>query len=147
MDIMELLKSFSAGEITLVVVAVLSLIQITPIRIDPWSALLRWIGRKITGELSEKIDALADKVDKLEAKEDERDIVNKRVRILRFEDELQRGQEHSKDSFDQVLSDITDYEKYCEPGRHPEFRNNQTEETVKHIKKVYAERLNKHDFQ
>lgn len=146
MDIMELLKSFSAGEITLAVVAVLSLIQITPIRIDPWSALLRWIGRKITGELSEKIDALADKVDKLEAKEDERDAVNKRVRILRFEDELQRDQRHTKDSFDQVMEDINQYEKFCEPGKHPEFKNGKTEATIEHIKSVYAERLNKHDF-
>ena len=68
MDIISLLKELSAGQITLAIVAVLSLIQITPIKIDPWSSLLRWIGRKITGELSDKIDALSDKVDKLEAK-------------------------------------------------------------------------------
>lgn len=144
MDIMELLKSFSAGEITLAVVAVLSLIQITPIKIDPWSSLLRWIGKKITGELSDKIDALSVKVDKLEAKEDERDAVNKRVRILRFEDELQRDQRHSKDSFDQVLGDITEYNEYC--NSHPRFRNDQTAQTVEHIRKVYADRLERRDF-
>ena len=146
MDIITFLKSITAGEATLVLLGVLSLVQITPIKINPWSALFKWLGRMINGELSDKIDALAKKVDKLEAKEDERDAVNKRVRILRFEDELQRGQRHTKDSFDQALSDITDYESYCAPGKHPEFRNNQTTATVEHIKKVYAERLERHDF-
>lgn len=146
MDLLEILKTLSAGDYALIAIGALSLVQIAPIKIDPWTALLKWIGRKITGELSDKIDALSDKVGKLEAKEDERDAVNKRVRILRFEDELQRGQRHTKDSFDQALSDITDYESYCAPGKHPEFRNNQTTATVEHIKKVYAERLERHDF-
>lgn len=70
--------------------------------------------------------------------------INKRVRILRFEDELQAGHPHSKDSFDQILSDIDDYEKYCED--HPKFKNNQTATTVEHIKSIYKERLEKHDF-
>lgn len=70
--------------------------------------------------------------------------IDKRVRILRFEDELQEFKSHSKDSFDQVLSDIDDYEKYC--AEHPRFKNNQTASTVAHIKAIYNERLEKHDF-
>lgn len=144
MDIITFLKSLTAGEATLVLVGILSLVQITPIKINPWSALFKWLGRMINGELSDKIDALAKKVDQLEAKEDQRDAVNKRVRILRFEDELQREQRHTKDSFDQVMSDITDYNQYCTD--HPKFRNDQTAQTVEHIRKVYADRLERHDF-
>lgn len=144
MDIITFLKSLTAGEATLVLVGILSLVQITPIKINPWSALFKWLGRMITGELSDKIDALAKKVDLLEAKEDQRDAVNKRVRILRFEDELQRDQKHTKDSFDQVMGDITDYNQYCTD--HPKFRNDQTAQTVEHIRKVYADRLERHDF-
>ena len=144
MDIITFLKSLTAGEATLVLVGILSLVQITPIKINPWSALFKWLGRMINGELSDKIDALAKKVDQLEAKEDQRDAVNKRVRILRFEDELQRDQKHTKDSFDQVMSDITDYNQYC--SDHPKFRNDQTVQTVEHIRKVYADRLERHDF-
>lgn len=144
MDLLEILKTLSAGDYALIAIGALSLVQIAPIKIDPWTALFKWIGRKITGELSDKIDALSDKVDKLEAKEDQRDAVNKRVRILRFEDELQRDQKHTKDSFDQVMSDITDYNQYC--TGHPHFRNDQTATTVEHIKKVYADRLERRDF-
>lgn len=144
MDIITFIKSLSTGDWVLVVVGLLSLVQIAPIKIDPWTLLARKVGQALTGDLSKKIDDLADKVDKLEAKEDRRDTVNKRVRILRFEDELQEGRHHSKDSFDQVLSDITDYELYC--AENPSFKNQQTVATVSHIKKVYRERLERRDF-
>lgn len=91
-----------------------------------------------------KLDELDRKIGQVEAKADERAAVESRVRILRFEDELQEGRRHSKDSFDQCLSDITNYDQYCED--HPKFRNNQTAATVAHIKTVYTERLEKHDF-
>lgn len=81
---------------------------------------------------------------RVEEKGDKREAIASRVRILRFSDELQDGRRHSKDSFDQVLSDITEYEHYC--AEHPLFKNNQTEATVSHIKRCYAERLERRDF-
>lgn len=90
------------------------------------------------------IGDLERKVDRLDQKGDEREAVNCRVRILRFADEMLDDRRHSKDSFDQVLTDITTYDKYCDA--HPDFRNNQTAATVDYIKRNYAERLEKHDF-
>ena len=84
------------------------------------------------------------KIDEVDAKMDERSAVASRVRILRFADEMMEGRKHSKDSFEQALSDIDYYEDYCEG--HPNFKNNQTIATVAYIKSNYAERLEKHDF-
>lgn len=92
---------------------------------------------KAISDLSDKVAGIEDKVDRNEA-------VQSRVRILRFSDETQEGKKHSKDSFDQVMTDIDNYEKYCE--HHPEFKNNQTLSTVAYIKRVYTERLEKRDF-
>lgn len=144
LTIIEQLKTFGLGNYAVLFVVLISLVQIAPIKIDPWSSFIRWIGKILLGEINAKIDSLDKKIDALEKKEDMRDAVNKRVRILRFEDELQGEKRHSKDSFDQVMSDITDYDQYC--AEHPKFKNNQTEATVTHIKKVYAERLEKRDF-
>ena len=144
MDLLDFYHRLTAGDMLIALGLLLSLIQIAPLKLDPWTTLFGWIGRKMTGDLSRKIDALEKKLDGLEQKEDRRDAVNKRVRILRFEDELQSDARHSKDSFDQVLSDITDYDQYC--TAHPKFRNNQTSATVEHIKKVYSERLERRDF-
>lgn len=94
--------------------------------------------------ITEAIEKLTEKVDALDQKGDERNAINMRVRILRFRDEMLAGQGHTHDSFQQVLGDIDEYEKYCE--KHPDFRNNQTTTTIEHIKANYKERLEKHDF-
>jgi hypothetical protein len=97
--------------------------------------------KKYMQEMEKRI---TEKITQMEEKADERNAVNSRVRILRFADEIGEGKRPSKDSFDQCLRDIDEYEDYC--NRVPTFKNNQTAATVAHIKRVYAERLEKHDF-
>ena len=95
-------------------------------------------------EVLKAIDGLKTDIHNIKTENDERYTVQARIRILRFEDELQEGRLHSKDSFDQVMSDISLYNKYCDG--HPYFKNDQTVMTVRHIQDVYTERLKKHDW-
>lgn len=92
----------------------------------------------------DRFTEIMDIINRIERKNDERHAVSVRVRILRFADEMMEGKKHSKDSYDQAMSDITEYEKYC--VEHPEFKNNQTAVTAEHIKHSYAVRLEKNDF-
>ena len=94
--------------------------------------------------IEEAIEKLSERIDKFDAKGDERNAVNLRVRILRFRNEMLVDRNHSHDEFQQVLDDIEEYEKYC--LLHPEFKNGQTVATIEHIKRNYQERLEKHDF-
>ena len=87
------------------------------------------------------IKAVSDKVDALEQKVDENQATTMRVRILRFENELQENRLHSKDSWDQCMDDIRRYELYTE--KHPEFKNNITIASINHIEKKYEELLEK----
>lgn len=120
----------------LIIIILLSLIQIAPIKINPWTWVGSWIG-KIIGvkEIHNKVEELDNKIDGLEDKVDKNQAITNRVRILRFGDELSRGADHSKESFDQVLDDITQYERYCVD--HPKFENNKTVLTTKVIKETY----------
>lgn len=95
-------------------------------------------------EILRRLDEIEKRINDLDAKAERREIVASRIRILHFNDELQAGREHTKDSFDQCMSDITNYTYYCET--HPDFKNHQTEATIEYIKNIYAERLEKHDF-
>lgn len=71
--------------------------------------------------------------------------VDARRRILQFSDGLiHEEKRHSKEFFDQVMDDITAYEKYCDD--HRDFKNNKAVASISHIKKVYTERLEKKDF-
>ena len=98
----------------------------------------------LSEKVKERFDVLDRKIDTVDTKGDERFAVSSRVRILRFEDELQEKRKHSKDSWDQAMADIDYYEAYCQA--HPKFKNNQTVATVEHIKNGYMERLEKHDW-
>lgn len=95
-------------------------------------------------EIMDAIQKLEARVESIDQKSDERNAVTARVRILKFCDEMLEGRRHTKDSFQQVLRDIDEYEDYC--GQHPEFKNNQTISTINYIKNSYRERLEKHDF-
>lgn len=125
------------GWISGVLCAASVFVEIAPVKINPVSALLKWIGKRMTG------DVLA-RVEELEAKTEEQNAVNCRVRILRFGDEIRREVRHSMESFDQVLSDIDTYERYCET--HRSFKNNKTAATTAKIKQVYLQRMDSNDF-
>ena len=127
-----------------VLLVVMSLVQIAPVKLNPWSWLARKVGRAINGEVLEKVDRLEKDVTKIKESADERTAIACRVRILRFGDETLHGVLHSKDHFDQILTDITEYERYC--AAHPNFKNNMTVLTSARIQEIYAERLEKNDF-
>ena len=71
-------------------------------------------------------------------------IVESRVRILRFADEISHNILHTKDHFDQLMGDITKYDKYCR--EHPNFANGITDSSSELIKENFTERLRKNDF-
>ena len=53
---LEFLQSLTSGQWTILVIALLSLIQIVPIKINPWSWLGKQIGRAINKEVMDKQD-------------------------------------------------------------------------------------------
>ena len=124
--------------------ALMTFIQISPIKIYPWSWLGKMIGRFINSEVIEKVNALSDDVKKNKADDDEQWATLSRSHILRFGDELLHGVNHSKEHFDQILLDITKYEKYC--NEHKDYLNDKASATINHIKKTYQKCLEENSF-
>ena len=127
-----------------ILLAVLTVIQIAPIKINPWSALAKAIGRAINGEVIAKVDQLERNLVGMKAALEELDAINCRSRILHFGDETIHGVRHTKEHFDQILRDITTYERYCDD--HPNFENNTTVLTSQRIKNIYEDCLKTADF-
>lgn len=123
---------------------IMTLIQLSPVKINPWTAIARAVGRAINSEMIEKVDKLDKDLQTVRKEAAEQVAINCRVRILRFGDEVMHGVRHSKDHFDQILHDITEYERYCE--ENPEFENNMTTLTSTRIKEVFSKRMEKNDF-
>ena len=126
------------------IILLMTLIQISPIKINPWSWIGRCIGRAINGEVLEKVETLTRDVKQNEADDDEQWAAVSRTHILRFGDEILHGMSHSKEHFNQVLLDISKYEQYCES--HPQYINNIATATIQQIKKTYQKCLDENNF-
>ena len=126
------------------ILIILTLVQIAPIKISPWSALAKAIGKAVNGELIEKIDNLDHEVKDLRNVCDERDATLMRTHILHFNDELLHDKSHTKEHFDQILDDITSYEKYC--NGHPDYKNKKAECAIGNIRRTYDKCMEEHKF-
>lgn len=146
---MSLQEILTGGGISLFVLA--TIIQIAPVRINPWSAIAKALGRTINAdvmvELAEMKKVQKQTQEKLEAHiimDDVRMADTYRTKILRFNNELLRDIDHTKEEFIEALSDIDEYENYCK--EHQNYKNNRAVHAIRNIQRVYDERLEKHDF-
>ena len=124
----------------LVLIVVMSLMEFTKIKINPWSA----IGNVFNRELREKIDRqgeqisdLADKITDVKREVTANDAKGARYRILRFEDEIRHQVLHTKEHYDQIIEDINTYEIFCKDNKW--FANNQAHWAIATIRKRYDE--------
>lgn len=126
--------------------AALTLLQIAPIKINPWTWIARSIGNSINHDIKEgmmsEIRSIDEKVREIqehqkeyERKKEAEKMDACRARILRFGDECRQNIRHSKEFFDQILCDITVYEHYCK--EHKEYENSKAVLTIEKIKKIY----------
>ncbi len=129
-------------EITLI--GAITLIQVTPIKLNPWSAIAKAFRKLLMGTIESKLSAIEATVSKLESRMQEEGALQARTHILRFADELYDGKHHSKEYFDDILEDIDKYEKYCEA--HKEFKNNKTVMSISLIKSTYRVLIEEHKF-
>lgn len=146
MPLKEIL-TFSGGGLLLI----LTLIQIAPIKVNPWSWVAKAIGRAFNADVLKELKELKDeqhktrtKLDAHIKKDNENRADERRTNILRFNNELIRGLPHTKEEFVEILADIDVYERYCKD--HPEYENNRAVHAIANIGRVYDERLKKHDF-
>ena len=139
---MTLKELLTGGGTALLILA--TLIQIAPIKINPWSWLAKNIGKALNGEVVEKVDSLEKNIENLRVECEEREATKCRARILRFGDEILHNVRHSKEHFDQILLDITAYEQYC--NTHPNFKNNVAIATINRINREYDECANNNGF-
>lgn len=124
--------------------ALLTLVQIAPVKINPWSAIAKAIGNAINADVLRELDTVTQKLDTHIRVDDERNADSYRTRILQFNNELLREIQHTREDFIEILAVIDDYESYCRD--HKEYKNNRAVCAIENIKRVYMDRLQKHDF-
>lgn len=146
---MSILELFASGSGILLVF--LSLVEIAPIQMNPWSAIARGIGRIVNRDVLARLDEIRltqkdtqQRLDDHIKADNERTADMHRSKILSFNNELLRDIPHTKEEFVEILAEIDGYEAFCR--ENPDYQNNRATHAIANISRVYDERLQKHDF-
>ena len=134
-----------------VLLVLMTIVQIAPVKINPWSYIAKALGRAINGEVMGKLEEMGQgqqnpqrRLDAHIKVDDERAADMHRARILQFNNELIRNIPHTREEFIEILAEIDGYERFCR--EHPDYPNSRAVHAVANISRVYDERLQKHDF-
>ena len=123
---------------------IMTLLQVAPIRINPWSWLAGAIGRAVNSDLLKEVKQTRMRLDEHIKVDDEREADRHRERILKFNNALLQGKHHTQEEFVDVLATIDSYEAYC--STHPDYKNSRAVHAIANIERLYDERLKKNDF-
>ena len=134
MGLNEILSKLNAGHVTAGIVVLLSLIQISPIKLNPWDKLLGWFGKKMNGGVENEIKDLQKQVRDLW-------INNHRQSILTFARECRADIDHSAEEWSHILNLCEEYENYTEKN---EITNGVVRQNTRYIRELYQELSREH---
>ena len=95
-------------------VAASLVIDISPIKINPWKAVLKWISRQINGDVMDEIREIKKTLKEQQATIDDNEKDRIRNEVLSFATSCRRGIHHTKDEFEHIITVHGKYERLLE---------------------------------
>ena len=127
-----------------------TLVQVAPLKINPWSAMFRWIGDKLNTGVITKINEVEKKVDNIESRLDKHiedsnaaEIRARRQAILDFASSLIRGDNYNREKFEFMMKECDSYKKHCKEN---DIINGVADTSIQEIKRVYEEKYRTNGF-
>jgi len=134
-------NGLSIGAILLVII--LSLIQVSKIQINPWDAILRWIGNRLNSDIKKKVDEVEKKLDKHILESETKDLRDTRQYILDFANSCMYGRKHTQEQFRFVIKKCDEYEKYVEENH---IKNGEITSAIVYIRRLYSKCMQNNSF-
>ena len=142
MTLQEILK-WAIQHVGGIILALSVFIQITPIKINPWSTLFKWIGNLITADTRKDIKDVKEIVTDQQITIDENEKDRIRWEVLDFANSCRNGRRHTKDEYQHIIALRDKYDHLLEKTGDV---NGVFEAEYQYILKLYAERQDKNDF-
>jgi hypothetical protein len=134
-----------------IIIALMSVVEISKIKINPWTALFEWVGNLLMSgvkndikRINAELKSVKQELGAMKYSSEQNEAKAARTKILRCSDEVYRGDRHSKEYFDNILEDIKTYTDYCRD--HQEFKNEKAVIAIRRIEEVYERCLRDHSF-
>lgn len=129
----------------------LTLLQISKIQINPWSAIAKVIGNALNADVRSQLTGMQNQLTALENDNKRQDnerledkAITARGEVIQFADEVRRGVRHSEENFNRIFDYIKFYKNYCR--EHPDFENDKAVTSIAIIEKVYHECMMENKF-
>lgn len=140
MTITEAFEKITAGEAAGWALAVfcvlLSLIQVSPLKLNPWDSILGWFGRKTNGTTIKRLEEVEKQINDMW-------INDHRQKILTFARECRCDITHSSDEWTNVLNMAEEYERYV---HEKNITNGIITQDTQYLRKLYQELSMEHEF-
>ena len=118
-------------------------IEVTPIKINPISMLLKFIGRNINAELKAEISAVKADVQKIDNKVDNNEIDRIRWEILDFANSCRNKRRHTREEFLHIINLNEKYHKILDERG---MTNGQINIEYEYIEGLYRKCLEENSF-
>lgn len=119
----------AAGWLFAALVVLLSLVQISPLKVNPWDSIFGWFGRKMNGGTEQKLKDLEKQIMDMW-------INNHRQSILTFARECRADIGHSSDEWSNVLNIAEEYEHYV---KEKNVTNGIISQDTEYLRNLYQE--------
>ena len=145
MTVQEMMEMVVAdrGPIALILLIALTILQVSPIKINPWTAIFSWLGKQINKEVIDKIDVVEKRLDEHIKDSLDSELKARRVSILDFSSSIIRGVNYHREKFDFMIKECDSYEKYCKENN---IKNGVADASMAEIRRIYQEHLRNADF-
>lgn len=128
--------NIDAGHIALIVAAGSIFFEVSKIKINPITFILRWAGKRMFEPFDKRLDAVEKKID-------ENEIDRIRWEILEFANTCRKGERHTKDEFTHI---IAQNDKYHNILKQYNMTNGQIDADYEYIEGLYKRCQEQNDF-
>ena len=138
MNLYDVLQKLTAGELAgwavVLLIILFSLLQIAPVKLNPWDNIFGWLGSKLNGRTEAELKELRKQVCDIW-------ISNHRQSILTFARECRDEITHSPDEWTNVLNVAEEYERYVTENQ---VTNGIITQDTEYIRRLYQEMSREH---
>ena len=145
MKIIDLLEIFNRNkfEACVVILSFMSLVQISPIKINPWGKIGGLIRSFLMKDVQRDIQEVKKEVREIAVTTDDNEVWRLRHEILDFYNSCKNGRKHTKDEFEHILEAHDRYETII---KKRQIKNGVMDIEHQYIRDVYRKSLESDNF-
>lgn len=133
MHILTLLHTY-ASDIAASLAILSIVIEVAPIKLNPWSYLLKSLGNKINADVINRLEIVEGQLKAQDSKIDNNEKDRIRYEILDFARSCRKNEPHTKEEFDHILEQYDKYEVILAKLEQP---NGKVTQAMKYITQLY----------